>query len=875
MLDLPSGTVTFLFTDIEGSTQLLEQIGAAAYAELRADHHRDIRAAVRAHGGVEVDTAGDGFFVAFQTAHAAIGAAADAQKALAGGPVRARMGLHSGAPLVTAEGYAGTEVHRAARIAAAAHGGQILLSSATAELAGDELPGAVSLRNLGEHQLRDLSRPQQLIQLAVEGLPSEFPPVRTLGNRPTNLPWQPTSLVGREHELAAIVERLHDDTRLLTLTGPGGVGKTRLALQAAADALDDFPDGAFLVALEPVTEAALVPAAFAQALGVRGREGLPLEDALREFVRDRELLVVADNFEHLVDAAPLLNLLLGASSGLRFLVTSRARLRLSAEQEFPVEPLPVPASATSETKEIAVRSDAVALFAERARAARPDFELTDPNAAAVTEICMRLDGLPLAIELAAARTRVLSPQALLARLEQRLPILMGGARDLPERQQTLRAAIDWSYRLLAEPEQRFLARLSVFVGGFTLEAAEAVSAPDTLGLDTLDALATLVDNSLVRGAEQGTEEPRFAMLETIREFARDELEASSEAGDFRRRHAEHFLGDPHALLDVGNWAEARSRWGGAFGLEFDNVRAALEWAGETGSRLELPLAVKYQLFPQVLPGEGRLRLKRALEHDIPQEPVLRGRALIAAGALASMQGDLDDAEACLSEGRRLYRDAPNISWGEWRALAGLATAAMNRGDEAAGEKYVDELETFARRTGDDLGLATALALRANFPMLRADYDQARELLRESLALRIKVGEVPFIVFTRLGLAEIAILEGDLDMAVGELQEAHALMEKVRLPHAMWWCVDTTAAVLALGGEMADAVRLYSASERRFEERGHVFRGLPRALRDRTHAGLQQAATDSAYREVRQEGRRMDMEQALEHGIEAVRRLVRT
>lgn len=437
--ELPRGTVTFLFTDIEGSTQLLEQVGAAAYADLRGEHHRVVRAAVEGHGGVEVDTAGDGFFVAFPTAGVAVAAAAEAQRALAVGPVRVRMGLHSGAPIVTAEGYAGTDVHRGARIVAAAHGGQILLSSAAAELAADELPPGVSLHDLGEHRLRDLSRPQHLFQLVATGLPSDFPPLRTLGNRPTNLPSQPTPLVGREPELAAIIEQLREGARLVTLTGPGGVGKTRLALQAAVDALDDFRDGCFLVALEPVTDAALVPAAIAQTLGVREREGVALEDALREFVRARQLLLVADNFEHVLEAASLLGSLLAASKGLCCLVTSRSRLRLVAEHEFPVPPLSLPRA-----DDVFSRSEAVALFAERARAARPDFELTRENAPTVGEICVHLDGLPLAIELAAARIRLLSPQALLVRLEQRLPILTGGARDLPERQRTLRAAIEWT-----------------------------------------------------------------------------------------------------------------------------------------------------------------------------------------------------------------------------------------------------------------------------------------------------------------------------------------------------------------------------------------------------------------------------------------------
>jgi predicted ATPase len=826
---------------------------------------------IEANGGFEVDTAGDGFFVVFPTAGAAVAAAAAAQRELAG-TLRVRMGLHSGAILLTGEGYAGAAVHRAARIAAAAHGGQILVSSAAAELVADELPSGTSLRDLGEHRLRDLSRPQHLFQLVVEGLPSDFPPARTLGPRASNLPFQPTSLIGREHELSAIVRHLRYHGRLVTLTGPGGVGKTRLALQAAADALDHFPDGVVFVPLEPVTEPSLVPAAIARALAVRGSEGTPFDDALREFVRDRRLLVVADNFEHVLEAGPFVSELLASSSELRFLVTSRARLRLSGEHEFPVAPLPLPRPGTSDGNGSVARSAAVALFAERARAARPDFELTPENADTIADICRRLDGLPLAIELAAARTRLLPPQALLGRLEQRLPLLTGGALDLPERQQTLRAAIDWSFRLLPEPERRFLARLSVFSGGFTLGAADTVCSPGALGLDAFDALAALVDNSLVLRTEDDGGEGRFGMLDTIREFARDQLDANREADEVLRRHAEHFLGEPNNLLEVWSWGDVTARWGNRLAREFDNVRSALESAHASGSSLELPLAVLYQLFPQVFPGEGRMRLARALD-DEPGQPLLRARALAASASLALMQGDAESAEPQFLESLRLFRELGHRV-GTQRVLGRLAFSALKRDDEGAARRRTEELETMARRAGDKEALAAALVLRAQISAIRGAYAEAHHLLQTSLELRLDRGNDAEIFIARLNLAEIAVLEEDFAVALAQIEEAVDLATKRGMTESLWWCADLLAPTLALAGEEAEAVRLFALAERRLEERGHVFRGLEEAIRERTHGALRETSTNPEYRDAWEEGLRMSPEQAVAHGLAAARRVTR-
>ena len=478
--DLPSGTVTFLFTDVEGSTRLLHELGAVGYGQALAEHRRIVRRAFGALGGVEVDTQGDAFFVAFPTAPGALGAAAEMLDGLAGGPIRVRIGVHTGTPLVTEEGYVGEDVHRAARIAACGHGGQVLVSTSTASLVDSS-----GLVDLGEHRLKDLSAPERLYQLGN----GDFPPLKSLHQ--TNLPVPSTPFLGREHELVEVLGLL-ESARLLTLTGPGGTGKTRLGLQAAAEASDRYPGGVFWVPLAPLRDPGLVLETAGQALGAR--------DGLAEHVADKSLLLLLDNFEHVVEAAAGLAELLAACPNLQLLVTSRELLRLPAEQAYPVPPLE-PGEGTE-------------LFLARAQAVQPGFAAS----AAVPELCARLEQLPLALELAAARIRVLSPEQLLDRLSGRLDLLKAG-RGVDARQQTLRATIEWSHDLLAEDEQRLFARLAVFRGGCTLESAEEVC---DAGLDTLQ---SLVDKSLVRMREGD----RFWMLETIREYAAERLEESGEA----------------------------------------------------------------------------------------------------------------------------------------------------------------------------------------------------------------------------------------------------------------------------------------------------------------------------------------------------------
>ncbi len=515
--DLPTGTVTLLFTDIEGSTRLLQQLGDD-YASLLTDHNRLLRMVSRQWNGHEVDTQGDSFFLAFARANDAVEAALAIQRTLSGYSwpndvtVRVRIGLHTGEPQLSPDGYIGMDVHHAARIMSAGHGGQILLSHTTCNLVEQHLPEGAYLKDLGEHRLKDLQRPIHLFQLGAAELPGEFPPLKTLDYRPNNLPIQPTSLIGREKEVATVCALLRrPEVRLLTLMGPGGVGKTRLGLQVAADLSELFSDGVFLVPLAPVSDPEQVVPMIAQTLSIGEAGGQPLLALVKSVLKEKNLLLLLDNFEQVADAALQVADLLSACPRLKVLVTSRVALHVRAEQEFVVPPLSVPDPKHLPDLVTLMQYYAVALFVARAQAARLDFEMTEANAPAVAGICTRLDGLPLAIELSAARVKYFQPHALLTRLEQGLAFLTGGARDLPERHQTLRGTIAWSYGLLSPGEQALFRRLAVFVDGCTVEAAEQVgTAVSGLADDVLETLFSLVDKSLLRQVEQEGQEGQEA-----------------------------------------------------------------------------------------------------------------------------------------------------------------------------------------------------------------------------------------------------------------------------------------------------------------------------------------------------------------------------
>ena len=639
MREPPSGTVTLVFTDIEGSTKLLQRTGDA-YADLLDQHRRLLRKSFQAHGGYEVDIEGDAFFVAFASANDAVAAAAEAQHALAGhewpedSEIRVRVGVHTGEPRLIEHRYVGLDVHQAARVMAAGHGGQVLISQATRDL----LDERHNLRDLGEHRLKDLSRPQRLYQLQIEGLAQEFPALKTLENRPTNLPIQPTALIGRARELEEVATLLRrEDVHLVTLNGTGGTGKTRLALQVAAELFEEFADGVFFVSLAPIHDPELVIPTIAQTLGVREQAGELLLDTVNEYVRDKQQLLLLDNFEQVSEAAAELAVLLQSAKHLKLLATSRRPLHLSGEHEYPVPPLALPDPDHLAEVAALAKYEAVALFIERAQAVQPNFGLTHQNVAAVVEICTRLDGLPLAIELAAARTRILPVQALLERLDQRLKLLTGGAVDLDERQQTMRATIDWSYQLLSEAERILFARLAVFVGGCRLDAAEAVSDPErTLDLDVLEGVSSLVEKNLLRQRQDAVGEPRFWLLETIREFGLERLQTNGASEEMHRRHAAYFLDLAERVSSAAGGVD-QQRWFDRLDADNANVRAAIEWTRKSDRR-ELTLRFATALWPFWAARGHFTEGREILEEEVAVAGERSARALLGLCKLRASTG---------------------------------------------------------------------------------------------------------------------------------------------------------------------------------------------------------------------------------------------
>jgi len=910
--ELPVGTVTLLFTDIEGSTRLLQQLGDR-YTDVLAQHDRLLRAAVDAHGGRVVDTQGDAFFVAFGRAADAVTAAAAAQRALAAhrwpddAEPRVRMGLHTGEPTSSGGGYVGLDVHRGARICAAGHGGQVLLSDAVRALAGRALPEGVGLRDLGEHRLKDLQQPERIFQLVIPDLRSEFPAIRTLETRPNNLPAQATPLIGREREIeAARALLLREGVRLVTLTGPPGIGKTRLGLQLAAELLDHFPDGVFFVGLAPISDPSLVASVIAQTLDTREAGGRPAFQLLKDALRDKRRLLVLDNFEQILPAAPLVAELLGACPGLKVLVMSRAVLRLSGEHDFAVPPLLLPAQRPLPPLDQLTQYEAVRLFIERARAAKADFAVTNENAPAVAEICHRLDGLPLAIELAAVHIRLLSPPAMLARLGRRLPLLTGGARDRPGRQQTLRDTIAWSHDLLDRSEQRLFRRLAVFVGGCTLEAAEAVCTVEgDLGIDVLDGLGSLVDKSLLRQGEQ-EREPRFGLLETTREFALEQLQASGELVDLRRRHAAYFLGLAEEAELKLRTAE-QDRWMARLESEHDNLRAVLAWshteAGEAQTGLRLAGALGWFWYVHGHHTEGRRWLDTVLAAGSGAAGTVRAKALAAAGQLVQRQAEYSRATAMIEEALALYRAAEDTSGVAWslsllaffpqgsaeRATAlleeslalyrasgdawGIAWAlgcwgfvATQRGDWERAAPLLDESLAMFRRLGHTWGIARALSYLGRVEHALGNQDRAAELFEESLPRLRALDDTWAIALALNWLGKLVLDRGDTERAGALQRESLALFRTLDDVWGIAACLDQLAYVASSEGNARRAVRLLGAAE---ALRGTTGTRPPRAVRvahERAVADLRAALGEEAFTPAWAEGRAMTPEQAIVYAV---------
>jgi predicted ATPase/class 3 adenylate cyclase/Tfp pilus assembly protein PilF len=779
--DLPSGTVTLLFTDVEGSTKLLHELGAEDYAERLAEHRRVVREACTAVGGVEVDTQGDAFFVAFASASEAVEAARTITERLASGPITLRIGLHTGTPLLIEEGYVGEDVHFAARVAASAHGGQVVLSAATRALIDERYP----VLELGEHRLKDIPQPVAIFQLG----DGTFPPLKTISN--TNLPRPASSFVGRERELQELLARIKGGARLLTLTGPGGSGKTRLALEASSTLIPEYKAGVFWVGLAPLRDPALVTETIGQTLGAK--------DGLADHVGERDMLLLLDNLEQVIEAAPEVSALLASCPNLTLLVTSRELLRVQGEVEYPVPPL--------------AEAEAASLFCERAQTEASE---------EIAELCRRLDNLPLAVELAAARTRALSPTQILQRLSQRLDLLRGG-RDADPRQLTLRATIEWSYDLLAVEGQQLLRRLSVFAGGCTLEAAEEVCEAN------LDTLQSLVEKSLLRYSNE-----RYWMLETIREYALERLEDLGGATSIRRKHAEFFVvfaETEERKLRGPNEQDALAR----LDAEHDNLREALASAIE-GRTADIALRIAGALHPFWYHRghfrEGRRWADSALALEKGADFAVRLKALGAAGELALWEGDCAGARAVLEErltlarqlddrghvassltllghlamaedeprrAKELYESALELSteWGGsadiWQSravgLLNVGWALLNEGDvDAAATRFEEALEA-ARRQGSKLVESGALNNLAYVTLKRRQHERTSKLVRESLAILREDKDTRLIMECFELLARASAARGEAHRA------AHLAAAAARLGNEVGIAVDEVEAVL--------------------------------------------------------------------------------
>jgi predicted ATPase/class 3 adenylate cyclase len=861
--DLPTGTVTFLFTDVEGSTRLLHELGAEGYAGALAEHRRVIREACALHGGVEVDTQGDAFFLAFPTATGASAAAIEMTDRLAAaGAIRVRIGLHTGTPLVTEEGYVGDDVHFAARVASTGHGDQIVLSQATAELVN------VTVTSLGSHRLKDIAEAVSIYQVGDRS----FPPLKTIAN--TNLPSPASSFLGREEELYQ-ADLILQKTRLLTVTGPGGQGKTRFSLELARRAREerfaDYADGIFSCFFSSLRDPTLVLATIANTLSVREQPGQSALDTLSSYLAGKQMLLLLDNLEHLLEAASELSALLSACPGLTLLCTSRELVRIQGEHAYALPPL--------------AGDEGVSLFCERAQ--------THPSET-IHQLCMRLEGLPLAIELAAARMRILTPVQLLERLSQRLDLLKAG-RDADPRQQTLRATIEWSYDLLSPEERQLFARLSVFQGGCTLEAAEEVCDAE------LDSLQSLCDKSLLRFTEE-----RYWMLETIREYA-EGLAKGGEAERLAQRHVQHFLELAEAA-EPELWSQQTDVWLPRLDLEEANFRAALGWATRH-EEAEIALRLAGSLYPfweiRARHREARAWLGRALALDGAVPSSCRAKALVAAGRATSWQFDWPAAITLLEEAAELSRKLNDLE-GVGRCLGFIGHARLFTGDSAGAATALNDGVALARGTGDRRSFARALYNAAFAANEERDFDRARRMFEEAAGIAQAEGMKLTLALSLIHLGYTATLAGDFELAAsrlnegvdlfdelgettwtpvalrylgllallgGKIDEAESLLrtslmegrEQAPQQDLPYW-IEDLAAVAAAKGEALRAATLWGATDALFEERGLAIREENRQVRERFRHEVGEALDSDSRAEAWAQGHAMTLQQAVAYTL---------
>lgn len=790
---LPTGTVTLVFTDIEKSTRILQALGEA-YESVLMEHQDLIRAVLAKHGGHEVSTAGDGFFISFAGAREAVAFAVNAQQVILTHPwpertpLRVRIGMHTGTPAIVHGQYVGLDVHRAARISSAGHGGQIILSDATHSLVAADLPDGVTLRDLGMHRLKDLQAWEHIHQVVHPDLPAVFPPLQSLDTLPNNLPRKLTSFIGREREIREVKQAVIDST-LLTIVGTGGVGKTRLALQVAADLLAHCLHGVWLVELAPVTDAAQIPQAVAAALGIREYPGLTLRDSLMEYLGSREILLLLDNCEHLVaGVTEFVEAVIASAPRVRILCTSREPLGIPGERIWRIPSLTLPAAGQHPDLDVLAQNEAVRLFVERARAVSPDFELTPATAPIVARISVRLDGVPLALELAAARVRVLSVSQIAERLDDRFRLLTGGSRAALHRHQTLHAAMDWSYDLLTEPERALLRRLAVFGGGWTLEAAEAICGDDgasVAGEAILDLLTRLADKSLVE-VEAGSA-PRYRMLETVRQYGWEKLRAAGELARFRSRHREWFI----ALAETASrhlQGPRQKAWLDRLDAERDNLRVALDWAMEDAPSRALAQTAALWRWSYL---RGYLSIGADLTERTlrlaPDPTPERLEALNGAAVLTYAIGNYHRAEELAAETIALAG-----TLGDDRGAASgrlvLATSALGQGNFTRAGLLAEEALAGFRGAGDRWGQALTLSVLGDQTLSLGEYEHAMQLYEESAGIFREVGDAWGVAHSQRGIGYAARLQGDYDLAVSlqatSLAQARELGDRTGIGYSL-------------------------------------------------------------------------------------------
>jgi predicted ATPase/class 3 adenylate cyclase/Tfp pilus assembly protein PilF len=917
MSNLPTGTVTFLFTDIEGSTRLAQD-HPERWELLRERHHAILHSAMDTQQGYIFHVIGDAFCVAFCTPRQALSAALQAQAGLhledwGNTPIKVRMGIHTGKAEIQNTGdYNGyLTLSRVQRLMSAGHGEQTLISQETEQLLTTEMPENVSLCDLGEHQLKDLIRPEHIYQVITADLPSDFPALKALDARLNNLPTQLTPFIGREHEVASVLELIRNpDVRLVTLTGTGGTGKTRLSLQVAGAVIDQFPDGIYFVPMAETSELELAVSKIAQVLEVREGNGRYLIDTLKDYLADKTLLLILDNFEQLVGSASLTTGLLVAASKIKLLISSRIVLRMRGEHEFPVLPLEIPDPSDLPALEQLQQNESIQLFIQRARAANPKFALTKENAPAVAAICQALEGLPLAIELAAARIKILPPQAMLAKLSNRLSFLTGGAGDLPARQQTLRNTLNWSYNLLSGQERTLFARLGIFAGGFSLEAAESICNLDGT-LDVLGGVEILLNNSLLRQEEHPYGGNRFIMLGTVREYALEELEKQAELATLTRVHAIYYVSKITRDMGFNLFSSEAVTWLDWCESELDNIRAALDWAQKNPEadqfKSVLILLLSWFWYRRGYLREGRVWSERFLgtEWALPGT-VGRAGALLSSAMLALWQGEAKTAFLEAKESVTILQREEdeqflpvallnlgivNVNMGNDAAahpllkeagtlfleagqkffyavsLVHLGNVALGLGNPTEARTLLEKAYPLAREVGDQWAISFALNNLGEVARVLGDYDQARQYYEESESLLRVMGDPGDLARLVHNLGSVAQHEGNFEKARSLYSESLAMFRKFGNKRGIAECLMGLAGLKAEGGQPQQAARLFSAAEAILAESGTVWWPADRAEVEHNRTVIQSRLDQTAFRVEYELGQKMPLTQAFAEALE--------